>query len=466
MDLKTKVERLIDKYNLSQNQVGLCYLYGEYYEAAKIFQNNGIFPKAIITVFDNEKGKEYSGIPVKSIKEFFEDNSNPCILVDQQTYLFYKDELNEAGFFCGKNLFVDFNERVNIYSKIYITKKEIEKIQKKLLGKIQALKTYTKSLLDLISGYKVYIDIYKKYNKLNKPIYVYDYSGMGDVYVFCLLLKANISQIAPRGMILTVIGGVSERVTKLFDMSELVTVIKLTKTESKNLTYLANVAEEKLNIHPMTPFPAHVYTDFYSHYLYGKKLNMLEAYSYTMFSLKKPAVIYPDLKIGIEQVKELFDKFELEEGNTVIISPYANTIIGYEPLFWEQIVVELIKKGFTVCTNCAGREKPIKGAKSFPFPLEKAEAVLDYAGYFLGLRSGFCDLICNSEAFKYVINPDYPIFNSNVYEFCSFYKMNIGKNIKEICWGYEDMKTLQECIIHSFVNARKYKMEVKRNGGR
>lgn len=144
MDLKTKVERLIDKYNLSQNQVGLCYLYGEYYEAAKIFQNNGIFPKAIITVFDNEKGKEYSGIPVKSIKEFFEDNSNPCILVDQQTYLFYKDELNEAGFFCGKNLFVDFNERVNIYSKIYITKKRNRKNPKKIIGKNTGFKNIYK----------------------------------------------------------------------------------------------------------------------------------------------------------------------------------------------------------------------------------------------------------------------------------------------------------------------------------
>ena len=133
MDLKAKVEGLIDKYNLSQNQVGLCCLYGEYYEAAKIFQNNGIFPKAIITVFDNEKGKEYSGIPVKSIEEFFEENSNPCILVDQRTYLFHKNELNEAGFFCGKNLFVDFDERINIYSKIYITKKEIEKMFKRIM---------------------------------------------------------------------------------------------------------------------------------------------------------------------------------------------------------------------------------------------------------------------------------------------------------------------------------------------
>lgn len=466
MDLKTRVEKLIDKYNLNQSQVGLCCLDGEYYEAAKIFQNNGIFPKAVISVFDNKNGNKYSGIPVKSIEEFLCENSNPCILVDQRTYLFHKNELNENGFFLKKNLFVDFDKKINVYFHIYVIKKEIEKFTKKILGKIRALKTYTKSLTNLISGYKVYIGIYKKYNKSSKPIYVYDYSGMGDVYVFCLLLKANLLQIAPQGTILTVIGGVSERVTKLFDMSESVTVIKLTKTESKNLTYLANIAEEKLNLHPMTPFPAHVYTDFYSHYLYGKKLNMLEAYSYTMFSLKSPAIIYPDLKIEIEQVKELFDKYNLEQGNTVIVSPYANTIIGYEPLFWEQIVDELIKIGFTVCTNCAGREKPIKGAKSFPFPLEKAEAVLDYAGYFLGLRSGFCDLICNSKAFKYIINPDYPIFNSNVYEFCSFYKMNIGKNIKEICWGYEDIKTLQECIIHSFVNARKYKMEVKKNGGR
>ena len=117
MDLKAKVEGLIDKYNLSQNQVGLCCLYGEYYEAAKIFQNNGIFPKAIITVFDNEKGKEYSGIPVKSIEEFFEENSNPCILVDQRTYLFHKNELNENQYLL-KNIYNKKRNRKNLKKNI------------------------------------------------------------------------------------------------------------------------------------------------------------------------------------------------------------------------------------------------------------------------------------------------------------------------------------------------------------
>lgn len=465
-DIKTKIERLIDEYNLVNNQIGLCSLNGEYYEAAKIFQNNGIFPTAIVNVFVNQKGKKYLGIPVVSLKDFIENNSMPCVFIDRFTYREYRDEIEKNGYIRGKNLFVDFENKKDIVFLINTSIKQIEIVYKKFKGKIKALKTYTKKIVDLIVGYKIYKDIRIKYHEKDKPIYVYDYSGMGDVYVFCLLLKMNIEKIAPNGMLLTVVGGVSVRVTKLFNMEDTVTVIKLTKKESQTLTYLAGLAEEKLNIHPMTPFPANLYTDFYSHYLYGKKINMLEAYSYTMFSLETPKVAYPELNIEESQICKMFEQHDLKRGNTVIISPYANTIIGYEPLFWEKVVEKLKKEGFDVCTNCAGREKAINGAKAFPFPLELAEAVLNYAGYFLGLRSGFCDLICNAEAFKYIIYPDYLIFNSNVYEFCSFEKMKIGRNIKEICWDYDDMNMLQKCIVHSFVNARKYKVEERKNGRR
>ena len=130
-DIKTKIERLIDEYNLVNNQIGLCSLNGEYYEAAKIFQNNGIFPTAIVNVFVNQKGKKYLGIPVVSLKDFIENNSMPCVFIDRFTYREYRDEIEKNGYIRGKNLFVDFENKKDIVFLINTSIKQIEIVYKK-----------------------------------------------------------------------------------------------------------------------------------------------------------------------------------------------------------------------------------------------------------------------------------------------------------------------------------------------
>lgn len=454
--IKARIEKLIDTQHIDIHQIGLYSISGEYYEAAKILQNNGIFPSAIVKLFDNENLEVESGIPFSRIDLFLKNNKNPCIFVDKKSYLLYRNDFKNKGLIINKNLIIDFEiKSFSFYIMLFLydlnhTRKNI---LRKVIGKLKAIKTYSKAAYNLICGYNVYRKIRTSASSLNTPIYVYDYSGMGDVFVFCLLLNGNMGQIENGEFLLTVIGNVSKRITEMFSLNN---VIKLTAKESKNLTYLAGVLGNDLNIHPMTPFPAHLYTDIYSHYIYGKKLNMLEAYQYTFLSLKRANISYPNLKTDSATVTALFEKYELTPQNTVIISPYANTILGYPKEFWENIVASLVQNGFDVCTNCTGREQAIKGAKAFPFSLECSEEVINYAGYFLGIRSGFCDVICNSNAFKYIVYPDYPIFNSNVYEFCSLRKMGIGKNFREICWDYTDLNVLQKHIIKSFIHAKLY----------
>lgn len=457
ISIKNTVERLIDNKNLNLFQIGLFSIDCEFYEVAKILYNNGIFPKAIVSLFDNNIEENIMGIPFCSIYQFSNNYNEAVILIRLSEYIAYKDILKKNGFIINKNLFVDCEVKnllqICVYScrNIHHTMKiTIQKFR----GKLKGIKRYIHCFWDQIQGYILYRKIRKQYQNCDMPIYIYDYTGMGDIYVFCLFLGANYNTISPNGIVLTVIGNVGKRITAFFQIER---VITLTRKESAFLTHFSRLMGNKFNLHPITPFPAHMHTDVYSHFIYGKKLNMAEAYKIVMFSLNNNLISYPVFKKQPDKVKELFDHYNLCPHNTVIISPYANTILGYSKEFWLHLVQQLKGEGFNVCTNCSGREKPLANTIAFSFPLEIAEEVADYAGYFLGLRSGFCDLICNSIAYKCIIYPDYPIFNSNVYDFCSLKKMNIGKNYKEICWAYDDLNTLQLIIIKSFKHAKIYK---------
>ena len=453
LSVKDKVEKLIDSQNLKHRPVGLFAIDFEFYEIAKILHNNGIFPAAIVSPFDNNSGKRIMGIAIYSIKEFSYQYPNSVIILRMNDYFCNKSELLQLGYKINNNLFIDCEiKSIYFLSKLYIKSHGTGIFVQQIKAKIKGLTRYGHCFYDQWHGYKVYRKIRSHYPDVKMPIYVYDYSGMGDVYVFCLYLHKNYNIIAPSGLILTVIGKVSKKITDMFQISN---VEQLSKKDSEFLTHFARLVGTKLNLIPMTPFPSHLHTDIYSHFLLGKRLNMADAYRLLMFNLNENVLKYPNNdENSLKKAGELFAKNNLILHKTIIISPYANTIIGYSQEFWLPIINDLHKMGFLVCTNCTGREPPLPNTVPLAFPLEIAEQILTLAGYFLGLRSGFCDVICNSEAFKCIIYPDYPIFNSNVYEFCSFSKMGIGYNIKEICWEYSDLSTLQKIIINSFKNAK------------
>lgn len=457
-DIKRKVELLIDMQDLYTKNIGIFSVDLEFYEVLKILHNNGIIPKAIVSPFENNIGKKKLGIPEISIKQFSEQYANSVILLREYDYLRNFETLNTYGYLLNKNLFVDCEIKNTVYLfklKFMQVAEKVLNLKNKFFSKCSGFKVYAHCFYDQYRGYQTYLKIRKKFQYPKPYIYIYDYSGIGDVYIFCLFLNTKLQETHENKVILTVIGGGSKRITDLFQLEN---VVALSQKESAWLTHLARLMGKKLNLYPITPFPSHLHTDIYSHYLLGKKINMAETYRIIMFNLSEAHPSYPIIEPKtFDEIIAILQTNNFETNNTIILSPYANTIMGYSLEFWSELANKLKELGFNVFTNCVGREPIIPNTSPISFPLNIAEQVIQKAGYFIGLRSGFCDVICNSEAFKCIIYPDYPIFNSNVYAFCSFSNMKVGNNIKEICWGYEDLNTLKELIIKSVTHAKIYR---------
>lgn len=91
------------------------------------------------------------------------------------------------------------------------------------------------------------------------------------------------------------------------------------------------------------------------------------------------------------------------KGKTVVLAPYANSVEELPIQFWELLVDKLLENNFCIFTNVTNSEKPIKKTKAIKIPLSQIGNYLDYAGYFVSLRSGICDVAGQSMCKKIVL---------------------------------------------------------------
>lgn len=87
----------------------------------------------------------------------------------------------------------------------------------------------------------------------------------------------------------------------------------------------------------------------------------------------------------------------LVKGKSVILAPYANTLEELPFQFWELLTKRLLEMNFCVFTNVAGKQKPIKGSLGLEIPLNQIGNYLEFAGYFVSLRNGLCDIAGRSQ---------------------------------------------------------------------
>jgi hypothetical protein len=298
-------------------------------------------------------------------------------------------------------------------------------------------------MIKIAVGYGIYSRIRLKFSRA--AIYIYDYSGIGDVYVFCMYIKANYNMIQNGNFVIALNKKALCTIFKLFDLKN---CLLITGNQAKTLTLLSLASPSGTRIRNITPFPRFNHTDI-SFRFGGIFLTMAEIYKYQMFKLPETAPFcYPQLKPENHTIEQFFAENRLTPGKTAILSPFAKTIAGFSDGFWQKLAVELYRKGFVVCTNAMGSEKPIEGTKGVSFDFYSAEEVLKRSGLFIAIRSGLCDVVCNADCKKIILYPVYRIFNSSMYDFCSFEKMGIGRNIVEIQESHENEDILLERVLN------------------
>lgn len=226
-------------------------------------------------------------------------------------------------------------------------------------------------------------------------IVVCPYNALGDVYWAAAFLPAYCQKQGIEKTAVAVTGSGCVQTAGLFDIGDL---IMLEGAEMDEFVQaLLFIRDDNCTIaHHDRP-----YTDNIIRYLDKHFLSFIDYYRCAVYGLPKDTL--PSWPTHNEAFSGM-DK--LVKGKTAIFAPYAKSIVRPPDLFWEKLAGTYRENGYTVLTSVHGDETPIKGTAPFMLPLSQMVSVAEYAGHFIGIRSGLCDIINTARCRKTVIFPD------------------------------------------------------------
>ncbi|WP_026521609.1 hypothetical protein [Butyrivibrio sp. VCB2001] len=226
-------------------------------------------------------------------------------------------------------------------------------------------------------------------------VFVCPNKGTGDVYLACGLLGEYFKDNGVKRYIITVVNNACRKVVELFGYGN----IKVISQEENDTLLFAweFLGSEMMDVKPMLFYGWRTY----KHYLIREKskLTVDDIFQYDVFEFGSRREYAHPLSKNEEYIKREFASKGLIPGKTIILSPYAGFFKScIETSVWEQLTERFIESGYTVATNSSGDNEPvIRGSVPVFFPYTCAERFLEYAGGFIALRSGLCDIVSRAK---------------------------------------------------------------------
>lgn len=302
-------------------------------------------------------------------------------------------------------------------------------------------------LFEAGKGKHVYNGLIKKYG--NVPIFLCPYTGTGDIYLIGTFWKQYIEKNGIDNYIFVVVNGACKKVATLFRIKN---IEMLKRRHSSWLLDFYLLCGQTVNIVVLNDSWPHIHTNQIEWFRGYKGLEFTEMFRRYVFHLSddiKPR--YPILENIEDELVPLFEKYHLVSGKTVILSPYSNTLADLGEIFWENLADYLKKEGYIVCTNSSGKSEPaISGTISVFPPLNIAPQFVSKAGCFIGVRSGFCDVISSAKAKKIILyDAEERFYNGSSFEYFSLERMGLCNDAIEIEYRQDSLeKMLSEIILN------------------
>lgn len=358
----------------------------------------------IVAYLDNDPrrwGKTVAGIPVLTPNEIQNrkgEHADLKILICSKRYREIIAQLMELGYKRGQQFFVIYSE---------------------LLGSdlSEASENY---ILEnrILEGKRIYDEIRQSYPE--ESILVRPYPGTGDIYLLGGYIDHIMKKLGKKKHILIVPKNSEKEMAELFGMDALVYPAK---DVWKLLAFVRMVGFDRLNV-----FSDNCNID------QGRIVGIEGYKNIDMHTLFQKMVFERNTKITHfyfyqENADALFESYGLKKGRTVLISPYSSTFKSFSMEQWEQLAVLLMEKGYSVCTNTAGKEeKAVEGTVAVNIPYREVVDFVNKAGFFIGLRSGLCDILSASSAALIVLYPFNLIVKEGFYyRFFSLKKMELRR---------------------------------------
>lgn len=141
----------------------------------------------------------------------------------------------------------------------------------------------------------------------------------------------------------------------------------------------------------------------------------------------------------------LFEEKNLIPKRTILISPFSYTMEPMKDIVFEEIVAELSNRGYMVCTNIWGDEKPLLGTIGIQIPYDYVIDFVDNCAGFVGMRSGLCDIVSSTSTKMVVYHKEF-CFNQ-----FSLERMGLKtNNILEICIDVLPKEVIVEKTLKAF----------------
>ena len=220
-------------------------------------------------------------------------------------------------------------------------------------------------------------------------------NALGDVYWALAFLpeyckKQGISDVA-----VIVSGNGCLQVAEMFGIEKTVT---LSETEMDEFVQAVIFTREENCIIAHHDRP---YTDNIIKYLDKRFLSFIDYYRCAVYGLSK------DIQPSAPNCLAAFEnKTGIPKGKSVILSPYAKSVVELPDRYWETLAAQYAEQGYAVYTNTIDGEAPIGGTQSLSIPISQMISAAEYAGTFIGLRNGLCDVLYTASCHKTVIFPD------------------------------------------------------------
>lgn len=330
----------------------------------------------VCAILDNNPGKQgsyYKRIPIIGPREILDrDMKRMLICVVSRAYEAMAQQMCQMGYSGRLEKLVDYNT----FAEYSLAPETISRKRERL-----------KRGMEILEG------IRRKYN-----CYFYllcPFSALGDVYYAMAYLPGFLKKNCIKDYTIITVGKGCSDIAAMFgcadreilsqnDMDELVQAVLFTRAKDAFIAHhdrpYANLLMRALKV-KLIPFEV-----LYRCGVYGLEKN---------FAPCHPTIF------------QRFSGYDsMEKGNAVVLSPYAKSVAGVRHQVWREIISYFQRKGAQVYTNVSGEEEPLPGTFPLRVSLMELQSAVEWAGTFIGLRSGLCDVIKEAHCRKIVLFPD------------------------------------------------------------
>lgn len=406
--LRKNLARVARRYDLSTKQIVIFGASAASLEIIKSLREHGLQPNAVIDNDTRKIGRECMGLRVQKPEDALLpfDASVVILLFSGRYYREITLQLEKFGYEKGRHIF-RLNDRMD--ESLWVTLK--------CLGYV-------------LLGYLAYRRLSRKYP--GHTLLLAPYTGTGDVYLAGLFFREYVKRHEIGNYVFVTVSGACKKVAEAFGVEKIEVIPRLS---ADYIIKCDRALRLKWPLVILNDSWAEEHTNLLQWIRGYKDLSFDRMFRHFVFDFGDDVEYQlPPPGDNAAQVDALFAKHRLIKGRTVVLSPYSNTLFEIPPDVWKAIVEHCEARGVAVCTNSAGAAEPaIEGTVPVFFPLGIAREFLDAAGWFVGVRSGLCDIISASSCKKIIFyEKDGFFYKCSPFEYFSLKKMGLCNDATEL----------------------------------